>query len=95
MATNEASRVKVREKKRRILWQKVTDVPLNGTPGKHSTRKGRHAKDLSFSWLLILTAGLLMYTVYGIAISSIPVIISSAIGGLLVIILLIFKVIYK
>ncbi len=55
----------------------------------------RHTKDLSFSWLLILTAGLLMYTVYGIAISSIPVIISSAIGGLLVIILLIFKVIYK
>ena len=64
-------------------------------PQTAKTLMTRHTKDLSFSWLLILTAGLLMYTVYGIAISSIPVIISSAIGGLLVIILLIFKVIYK
>jgi MtN3 and saliva related transmembrane protein len=59
------------------------------------TIRTRHTKDLSLYWLIILAIGLWMYAVYGISINSIPVIISSGAGGVLVTILLALKLIYK
>jgi MtN3 and saliva related transmembrane protein len=64
-------------------------------PQTVKTIKTRHTKDLSLYWLVILTIGLWLYFVYGIAINSTPVMISSGAGGVLVAILTVYKLIYK
>ena len=70
-------------------------VTVAYVPQTVKTLRTRHTKDLSFAWLLILFLGLAMYSVYGIAIDSIPVIISSGAGSILVLILLVCKLLYK
>ncbi|MCL4371739.1 PQ-loop domain-containing transporter [Candidatus Marsarchaeota archaeon] len=69
-------------------------VTIAYVPQTIKTVSTKHTKDLSLTWLLILAIGLFMYTVYGVWISSIPVIISSGLGCILVVILLAYKLRY-
>ena len=66
-------------------------VTIAYVPQTVKTVLTKHTKDLSLAWLLILAVGLFMYSVYGIWISSIPVIFSSGFGFILVFTLLICK----
>lgn len=59
------------------------------------TIRTKRTRDLSLYWLVILTVGLWMYLAYGISIDSMPVMISSGAGGVLVTILMVYKLIYK
>lgn len=69
-------------------------VTIAYVPQTVKTVLTKHTKDLSLAWLLILAVGLFMYSVYGIWISSIPVIFSSGFGFILVFTLLICKLRY-
>jgi MtN3 and saliva related transmembrane protein len=54
------------------------------------TWQSRSAKDLSFSWLVTFTAGICLWTIYGICIRSLPVILSNSITLVLTLIILFF-----
>jgi MtN3 and saliva related transmembrane protein len=59
------------------------------------TWQSRSAKDLSFSWLVTFTAGIFLWTIYGICIRSLPVILSNSITLVLTLIILFFKLRYR
>ncbi len=69
-------------------------VTVSYLPQAVKTVRTRSTGDLSLAWLGALTVGLILYTAYGISISSIPVMISSGVGGALVIVLLAYKIRY-
>ena len=69
-------------------------VTASYLPQALKTVRTRSTGDLSLSWLVALAVGLALYTAYGISISSIPVILSSGVGGTLVIVLLAYKIRY-
>ena len=69
-------------------------VTVSYLPQTIKTVRTKSTGDLSLGWLSALTAGLVLYTSYGISISSIPVIISSGVGGALAIVLLAYKIRY-
>ncbi len=64
-------------------------------PQTIKTMATKHTKDLSLPWLFSLSTGLILYSVYGFSISSLPVIISSGFGAVLALILLAYKIRYK
>ena len=69
-------------------------VTIAYVPQAIKTVSTKHTKDLSLAWLSILAVGLFLYSIYGIWISSIPVILSSGFGFILVAILLAYKLRY-
>ena len=69
-------------------------VTIAYVPQTIKTVLTKHTKDLSLAWLFILTVGLFMYSIYGIWISSTPVIFSSGFGFILVLTLLVYKLRY-
>lgn len=56
------------------------------------TVKTRSTSDMSWSWLIMFSAGVLLWTVYGIGIGSFPVIAANAVTFICVCILLMVKV---
>jgi len=58
------------------------------------TIKTKETKDLSLAMYIVLATGIFMWTVYGILIGSVPVIIANAISFILAAIILILKVKY-
>jgi MtN3 and saliva related transmembrane protein len=69
-------------------------VTVSYLPQTLKTIRTKSTRDLSLSWLGALTVGLVLYTSYGISISSAPVVLSSGVGGALVIVLLAYKIKY-
>ena len=55
----------------------------------------KSTKDLSKGWVELLTAGTLMWAIYGVLISSLPIIISNGLTCILAVTLLVLKVLYK
>ena len=70
-------------------------VTIAYIPEVIKTVKSRHTRDLSLSWIVILDAGQLLFLVYGIGISSIPLIISGGAGVVMMSIMLVDKLRYK
>ncbi|MEM3841525.1 MAG: PQ-loop domain-containing transporter [Candidatus Micrarchaeaceae archaeon] len=70
-------------------------VTVAYVPQVIKTARTKHTSDLSLKWLAFLSSGLVLYTIYGFAIASQPVVISSAAGAALVIILLLYKLRYS
>lgn len=70
-------------------------VTIAYIPQTIKTIRTRKTRGLSLPWLIILDSGLILYTVYGIFISAIPVILSSLGGATLIAILLAYKIRYK
>lgn len=64
-------------------------------PQVYKSYKSKSTKDLSLMWSLILAMGLLLYTVYGVGIQEMPIIIMSSIELALTLSLVIAKLIYK
>jgi MtN3 and saliva related transmembrane protein len=58
------------------------------------TIKIKETKDLSLSMYIVLATGIFMWTVYGILIGSVPVILANAVSFILATIILILKVKY-
>lgn len=59
------------------------------------TVRARHTRDLSLAWIVMLDAGQLLFLIYGIAILSIPLMLSSGCGVVMMSIMLACKLIYK
>ena len=57
--------------------------------------KTRSTKDISVPWMLIYLFGLILWVIYGVGISSLPMIITISIEALLVLSLLMLKLFYK
>ncbi len=57
--------------------------------------KTRHTKDLSLGMYLILTIGVFLWTVYGILIKDIPLVLANSITFLFTATILILKIKYK
>ncbi len=55
----------------------------------------KHARDLSLATFCILTAGLLLWLVYGIIIGSVPIIITNTVMTLLSFVIVILKLTYR
>ena len=55
----------------------------------------RHTKDISLGMYVTLSMGILLWLVYGILISSLPVILANLISFILTLIIVIFKIKYK
>ena len=58
------------------------------------TIKIKETKDLSLSMYIVLATGIFMWTVYGILIGSVPVILANAVSFILAAIILILKIKY-
>ncbi len=58
------------------------------------TWKTKHTKDLSLSWFLIFSIGILLWLFYGFISGSLPIIMANLITFVLVFILLVFKIRY-
>ncbi|MAE42931.1 hypothetical protein CMO93_04110 [Candidatus Woesearchaeota archaeon] len=56
--------------------------------------KTKHTKDVSLGWISILTAGIVLWLVYGILIASFPLIFANLLSFILVLIILILKIKY-
>lgn len=54
--------------------------------------KTKGTKDISLLMYIIMTAGLLLWLIYGLIIHDLPIILANAISSVLVIIVLIFKI---
>lgn len=59
------------------------------------TWKSKSAKDLSFGMYSIFCTGVLLWLIYGILISDLPIILANAITLLLALSILMFKLIFK
>ncbi|MDD5456626.1 MAG: SemiSWEET transporter [Candidatus Margulisbacteria bacterium] len=57
--------------------------------------KTKSAKDISLFMYLLLLSGYLLWTVYGLYLHSLPIILFNIIGIVLVIMILFFKTFYK
>lgn len=64
-------------------------------PQVHKTWKTKSAKDLSLGMYLIFTSGVILWLVYGILKSDIPIIAANVVTLSLTLILLYFKIFYK
>jgi MtN3 and saliva related transmembrane protein len=56
--------------------------------------KSKSTRDISTGMYIILGAGLLLWTIYGFAINSTPIIVTNAIGLTLTLLVLILKIMY-
>jgi MtN3 and saliva related transmembrane protein len=54
----------------------------------------KHTKDISLGWIVILTIGVLLWLVYGVAIYSLPVIVANIFTLILSVIILVLKLKY-
>lgn len=63
-------------------------------PQSIKTIRTKHTKDLSFTMLIMIDAGLVCWLSYGILISSIPVIAANTVSIVLITIILIMKIRY-
>ena len=54
----------------------------------------KHTRDVSIWWILTLTIGIILWLVYGILISSLPIIVSNTATLILAVIVLILKMKY-
>jgi MtN3 and saliva related transmembrane protein len=70
-------------------------VTIAYIPEVIKTVTARHTRDLSLTWLIILDASQVLFFVYGRAISSLPLIISSSGGIIMMTIMLAYKLKYK
>ncbi len=70
-------------------------VTIAYIPEVVKTIRSKHTRDLSEAWIVILDAGQLLFFVYGVGISSIPLMISGSLGFLMMTIMLAYKLIYK
>lgn len=70
-------------------------ITVSYIPQTVHTMRSKHVKGLSLSWLVILIAGSAVYVAYGLMVSSIPVVISSAAGVVLGAIILYHKLKYS
>ena len=57
--------------------------------------KTKHTKDISLGMFIMLNTGIFLWFVYGVLLSSLPVIIANAISFILALIIVIFKIKYK
>ena len=57
--------------------------------------KTKSTKDISLPWTIILLSGLILYSVYGIGIMEMPIIVTNIIEISLVILLIIAKLFYS
>ena len=64
-------------------------------PQVHKTWKTKSAKDLSLGMYLIFTSGVILWLIYGILKSDIPIIAANVVTLSLTIVLLYFKIFYK
>jgi MtN3 and saliva related transmembrane protein len=64
-------------------------------PQLFKTWKSKSARDISSSWLIAFTTGIALWLMYGLLISSLPVILSNGITLVLTLIILLFKVKYR
>lgn len=64
-------------------------------PQAVKTWKSKSAKDLSLGMYSILCTGILLWLIYGILISDIPIIIANSVTLMLALSILYFKLIYK
>jgi MtN3 and saliva related transmembrane protein len=60
-------------------------------PQLFKTWKSRSAKDISSQWLVIFTAGIFLWLVYGVCIRSTPVILANSVTLVLTSVILFFK----
>lgn len=60
-------------------------------PQLFKTWKSQSAKDISSEWLVIFTAGILLWLIYGVCIRSTPVILANSVTLVLTSIILFFK----
>ena len=58
------------------------------------TWKTKETKDLSLSWFLIFSVGILLWLFYGVIVGSLPIIMANFITFIFVFILLVFKIRY-
>ena len=70
-------------------------ITLAYVPQTFHTIKTKHTRGLSLHWLVLLDLGQVLYTIYGFLVPSIPIIISSGLGLVMVSILLAYKLEYK
>ena len=56
--------------------------------------KTKHTRDISIWWILTLTIGIILWLVYGILISSLPIIAANAATLILAVIVLLLKLKY-
>lgn len=59
------------------------------------TVRSKHTRDLSLAWIVILDAGQLLFLIYGVDISSVPLIITSGLAILMLSVMLAYKLTYK
>jgi MtN3 and saliva related transmembrane protein len=64
-------------------------------PQLFKTWKSKSAKDLSSSWLISFTIGILLWLIYGVLIQSLPVILSNGVTLMLTLVILFFKLRYR
>lgn len=64
-------------------------------PQVHKTWKSKSAKDLSLGMYLIFTSGVILWLIYGILKSDIPIIAANVVTLSLTLVLLYFKIFYK
>lgn len=70
-------------------------VSLAYVPQVIKTVRTRKTRDLSALWISVLCFGLFLYTLYGLILHNIPIILSSLAGFILTAILLVYKARYK
>ena len=57
--------------------------------------KTRHTKDLSLLMYIVLTTGIILWLVYGVMLSSLPIILANIVTVILTSIILVLKIRYK
>jgi MtN3 and saliva related transmembrane protein len=71
-----------------------TLTTLSFLPQVVKTARTKETKDLSLSMYIVLATGIFLWTIYGILIGAIPVILANGISFILATIVLIFKIKY-
>ncbi|HEY9648439.1 MAG TPA: SemiSWEET transporter [Chroococcidiopsis sp.] len=64
-------------------------------PQLFKTWRSRSASDISLSWLVTFTLGILLWLIYGLCIASLPVIVANGTTLVLTLIILVFKFRYS
>jgi MtN3 and saliva related transmembrane protein len=67
---------------------------LSFLPQLITVYRRKSAKDLSYSWLAVFTAGIVLWLAYGLLLLSVPVILANAVTLSLLVILIALKVRY-
>ena len=70
-------------------------VAVSLTPQLIKTLRTKSTKDISVLWTLVLTGGLLLWIVYGLANKILPIIVFTSIEFLMISFLFVLKIVYK